>query len=575
MKTIKVSRIRRLGHLYRHADAFSTEKVTLSQIEGTRRRGRPPTRWLEDVEKDRKWESSDGRLFEHAFAASKTTDHDVVGKETENISANPQSVERERFGSFFKNYSIKKRERCKRGICVTMDLFDHPRVLSLRQMAMTKLAITVCHDPEILNFMKTNGCASFVFPSKEAHLYLEVESPNEETWISGDCLTRNVSNPYIPGGQGYVAAKHVECIKRSNILPFARWEELVEKKISSLPKDLQYELLDVVRSCCIEIDKWIRCLTQYWKKPSEVARSFQYDFQWNSLGKIDGGRTAEKLITNERLDITARYILASLYDLRDKMPIGEKVPDETVQRYSGLSDECTIKKPEWIPHFGIKNNDAVQKDIYFTASNFEKWLFLKTSLWVECLQYEYFLFFVSHMSENGRKSLLKKRAFKILRMYFLDWPLQCKFLNAAEKLLPYFTESNFHDMLRSIIYERIMLGRQDFNYIDLLKEFWSLSPSNLKESIRNNPIYESLMLIINFPVGKIFPREKLLESYDGVGLTFTYAGIKYRLIRNEIKRCDLKSTRLYDTPYSFFNLISFKKALKRKHDLIACSGDSK
>ncbi|PRD23183.1 UNVERIFIED_CONTAM: hypothetical protein NCL1_47093 [Trichonephila clavipes] len=32
-------------------------------------------------------------------------------------------------------------------------------------------------------------------------------------------------------------------IKR-NVLPFARWEELVKKRISSLPKLLQHELLD-------------------------------------------------------------------------------------------------------------------------------------------------------------------------------------------------------------------------------------------------------------------------------------------------------------------------------------------
>ncbi|GFY29669.1 hypothetical protein TNCV_1812491 [Trichonephila clavipes] len=35
------------GHLYRYADAFS-------EIEGTKRRGRPPIRWLDVVEKDLK-----------------------------------------------------------------------------------------------------------------------------------------------------------------------------------------------------------------------------------------------------------------------------------------------------------------------------------------------------------------------------------------------------------------------------------------------------------------------------------------------------------------------------------------
>ncbi|GFV14193.1 hypothetical protein TNCV_526671 [Trichonephila clavipes] len=49
VRSIKASRIRWLGHLYRY-----TKKVTFSKIEGTRRRERPPTRWLDDVEKDLK-----------------------------------------------------------------------------------------------------------------------------------------------------------------------------------------------------------------------------------------------------------------------------------------------------------------------------------------------------------------------------------------------------------------------------------------------------------------------------------------------------------------------------------------
>ncbi|GFY42319.1 hypothetical protein TNIN_233521 [Trichonephila inaurata madagascariensis] len=48
----KSSRISWLGHLYRYADAFPTKRVTFSKNEGTRRRGRPTTRWLGDVEKD-------------------------------------------------------------------------------------------------------------------------------------------------------------------------------------------------------------------------------------------------------------------------------------------------------------------------------------------------------------------------------------------------------------------------------------------------------------------------------------------------------------------------------------------
>ncbi|GFY66347.1 uncharacterized protein TNIN_493131 [Trichonephila inaurata madagascariensis] len=162
--------------------------------------------------------------------------------------------------------------------------------------------------------------------------------------------------------------------------------------------------------------------------------------------------------------------LASLYGLRDKMPIGEKEPDGIVKRCSEFSERCIIEQAEWIPYFGIKNND-----IFFTTSSCKKWMFLQAALWAESLQYDYFLFLTSNMSDHERKGILKDSAFKILRMYFLDWLLQWKFLNAAEQLLPYFTERDFRDMLRLIIYERIMLGRKDFNYIDLLKEFCGLS----------------------------------------------------------------------------------------------------
>ncbi|GFX90612.1 hypothetical protein TNCV_3194301 [Trichonephila clavipes] len=51
VRTIKTSRVGWLVHLYRYADAVLTKKVTFSKTKGTRRRGRPPTRCLDDVEK--------------------------------------------------------------------------------------------------------------------------------------------------------------------------------------------------------------------------------------------------------------------------------------------------------------------------------------------------------------------------------------------------------------------------------------------------------------------------------------------------------------------------------------------
>ncbi|GFQ70728.1 uncharacterized protein TNCT_369471 [Trichonephila clavata] len=401
-----------------------------------------------------------------------------------------------------------------------MAFFNHFPVLPLRQMALTKVAITVCLDPEILDFVKINTSVSFVFPSKETHLFLGVRSPKEEIWTWNDFLYESVSNLDELLRQRNMVSECVDNVTRKNILPFASWEELVQKRISLFPNLLQHELLDMVRSVSIEIDIWIKDHSKYWRQFSEIVCCFQHDFQWNSLGKIDRWRTARKLIINERVDILARNILASLYSLMEMLPIKDKLPDEIVKKYFNFPERDIREQSTLLTFMEIQFSYTLQKNKFITMSSEEKMMFLKYLLQMECLQYEDFLFFMSHMNEDERKTLFKYCAFKILWLFFLKRPLQCMFLNAAEQLLPYFTEREFLDMLKLIIYERIMLGRKDFNYIDLLKEFWSLSPSKLKESVKTDSIYEPLMLIMNFPAGEMFPNEQLLENYNEDVLTF-------------------------------------------------------
>ncbi|GFS44148.1 uncharacterized protein TNIN_363141 [Trichonephila inaurata madagascariensis] len=445
-----------------------------------------------------------------------------------------------------------------------MAFSDRHPVLSLRQMSMAKLAIAVCRDPEILDFVKDYGCVSFVFPSKEAHLYLGVKSLKEEAWIWKDILIQSFFSSLY---RHLDFEDHVPSVGlgEKNFLPFSRWEELVEERISSLPLLLKHELLDVVRAFSIEIDKWIKYHSQVWEKFSEIALSAPYDFQWNSLGKIDLVGTASALIVNETLDIKDRYILACLYGLMDKMPIGKKVPDEIVQKYSKLAERGIKVQKEWNPsHKGIQFNYFMRQNLFTSVSSEQKVSFLNGALSEECLRCDDFLFYMSHMGNEERIEVFKIRAFKILLLH-LDWPLQGEFLRTAEHLLPYFTEIEFFVMLDIIICERIILHRKDFNYIGLLKEFWSLSPSNLKEYIKNYPIYELIKLIINFPVDEIFPSEKLLPSYESSNLTFRCCGVKYILCRAEKSRhIKARAPEIEnDLPRSFLATFIFSKYLKR------------
>ncbi|GFQ72970.1 uncharacterized protein TNCT_200681 [Trichonephila clavata] len=432
---------------------------------------------------------------------------------------------------------MRSKEKGALQMCVAMEFFDNHNVLSLRQMAMTNLAITVCRDPEILDFVKGNGCSSFVFPSKETHLYLEVKSPVTEIWVWKDFLMEEiVTNLYVTHERRNEANEPDDCVTRKNVLPFVRWEGLVEERISSflLPQLLQHELLDVVRSVSIEIEKWIKDHFLFLKRSADIAYMAQCHFQWDSIGKVDRLKTANKLIMNEGLYIEDRYILAVHYGLMQKISMRENVLGEIVEKYENLPWRGARADNVWREFIGEGDCSYIAQQNFFTRSSSEqKVLCLNAVLSKESLQFNEFLFYLSQMEDEERKEVFKTHAFKILEQYFLDWPLQCKFLEAAEQLVPYFSESNFRNMLRIILFEKIMLRRKDFNYIHLLKGFWSMSSSQLKESIKTDSIYEPLMFTINFPVSENFPNEQLFKSYNGDCLTFGCCGIEYCLFREE------------------------------------------
>ncbi|GFT64552.1 uncharacterized protein TNCV_649461 [Trichonephila clavipes] len=174
------------------------------------------------------------------------------------------------------------------------------------------------------------------------------------------------------------------------------------------------------------------------------------------------------------------------------------------------------------------------------------------------------------MGNEDRKAVFKTSCLQILQL-LLDWPLQGEFLNAAEHLLPYFTEIDFIVILNIIVYERILLHRKDFNYIDLLKEFWSLSPSHLKEPINIYPIYEPLMLIINFPVDEIFPSEQLLQSYEWDNLTFRCCGVNINYSEIKMGHALMTSNMIV---HICTDASTFRKCLKRKYNLRSSVAES-
>ena len=52
IKTIKISKLRWIGHIRRMPEENPAKKLTVLRAEGSRRAGRPKLRWLDGVEED-------------------------------------------------------------------------------------------------------------------------------------------------------------------------------------------------------------------------------------------------------------------------------------------------------------------------------------------------------------------------------------------------------------------------------------------------------------------------------------------------------------------------------------------
>ncbi|GFT99156.1 uncharacterized protein NPIL_680001, partial [Nephila pilipes] len=271
-------------------------------------------------------------------------------------------------------------------------------VIPLRQMAMGKIAIAVCNDPDIKNLVRERGSVSFVFPSKETQAYLEKEGrlfeqtcelDLRQTWAWKNVL---MDANFPPAIEYLTPESDVLLDQREmgeGILPFQRWEELVEKKISSflLPPLLRYELFDVIRSIAAEIDKWIKDHTLITKNALEIARTAQCYFQWNLFGKIDRVKTAETLIRKEVLRTEDLYFLALHYGLMDDI-LADRIRNlsrgKFPERYKISSNISHLPASiTWERFTGESDFNCIAQRNFFTKSPPEKN--------VQCLSYVMYL----------------------------------------------------------------------------------------------------------------------------------------------------------------------------------------
>ncbi|GFV24200.1 uncharacterized protein TNCV_2632041 [Trichonephila clavipes] len=156
----------------------------------------------------------------------------------------------------------------------------------------------------------------------------ETEAGAEQVWICKKFLLDGTHITNIKSLSCFLQSLNAnqkfdsENVRNADILPFCKWEDLVEKKLLAflVPQHLFPPLIEMTRIVSIEIDKWIKDLSLILERSAEIAHTSQRYFQWNSLAKIDRVKTA-RMLNNEGSNLEDLYLLAVHYRLMDDVHI--------------------------------------------------------------------------------------------------------------------------------------------------------------------------------------------------------------------------------------------------------------
>ncbi|GFR31023.1 uncharacterized protein TNCT_366801 [Trichonephila clavata] len=424
-------------------------------------------------------------------------------------------------------------------------------VPSLQHIALIKVAIAICNDPEVIALEEELKFPISLLPSKALEtLY------NESSWFY-------LSWPLIEKLLPWMKPKSAKIKRRSQeegeiscesywdsadkpyeakirfplcILSSKRWEKLILKKAAnfSIAKNLQKQLVDVVRYLFSEIEKWKQdhdpIVSSYASLPSS--------FHWKSCGIIDWLKTARTLIRDESIHIANRFILACYYCLDDEIErLWSTMKDYEKDCFSEVNSSVIAKVwTSWIARgvslnwnriaYGYPDSPLGLRGFFTKLTPTKKQEWLTSAVRFRSLQYDDLCFCLSHIDENVKEKLFEACSRQILE-YFLEWPMQPFFLRMAACLWKYLDEKEFQYLLDVIVYQRILVGWCGFNYIELLREFWNQSTAVCKEYVMMSSFYPSLKIIIDYDYKKPFPKKELVQSNEQDYLFFTSLGIRF------------------------------------------------
>ncbi|GBN41770.1 hypothetical protein AVEN_26681-1 [Araneus ventricosus] len=303
----------------------------------------------------------------------------------------------------------------------------------------------------------------------------------------------------------YNVSKSFDLEKESELplclFPDKELEAFFKDKVSKthLPKQLQKKVIFLIRPISFEVEKW----KMRHSKILDLNVDLQKFLSWKSEGTIDRHRTAMKLIQNDILPISKSFVLACLYCLSEFAESLWIRMSELQRRQLVYENELS---PSLVKYYIAKlqgRNIELRVDYCHTVIAFRYLLAQLTPeqrkisvLFVVRLNSQdthVLRYCLSQMEKNEQAKVFENYPLQVLSC-FLEWPWQPFFIEVANQLWDYLPKYNFCSFLEFILNERIVPGWKDFDYEELLLQFWCQSPSNFKDYVKQDRNFDIELL---------------------------------------------------------------------------------
>ncbi|GFW84433.1 uncharacterized protein TNCV_3089501 [Trichonephila clavipes] len=412
--------------------------------------------------------------------------------------------------------------------------------LSLRQMCLSKIALTVFNDSEVRRFVSTHDIHNCIWTSEEIESLLGKEPATllKTAHVNEILLKRiipNLSQEYKRRFTG--DGKHHSLLNK-------KWEILVSQKLTTLflPNDLKKEVMALVRLLIIESYKWL----QDHKTTIESPTKLQNHFHWTEDNKIDRHKTAKAIIADKNIDIRYRFMLASHYCFQEDVFSIWEILDDAQKNFFQGCDFNIVRIWVYCAEYGVDidweelaRNSRFGLQRYFPKLGREKRLQhlmrYGQGIWND---YHELKSCLSILDQNEQNEILKKFAFQVIKV-FLDWPAHGKLLDVVELLWPHLSEQNLRDFFDIILCQKRLFNWIGYDYVTLVKKLYIKVPFERRKFIEKDTIYKTLIFGLEYDTCPITPGRRHHDRSEIFAFFFSpgaNVGVRtrYLIIRSQI-----------------------------------------